>query len=56
MKVSVVVPNLASNGALRAWIISQLLGRHYEVEAIGLLKPCEDVLPWVREYTWQTVP
>jgi len=56
MKISVVVPNLASNGALRAWIISQLLARHYDVEAIGLLKPGEEVLPWVREYTWNQVP
>jgi glycosyltransferase involved in cell wall biosynthesis len=56
MKISVVVPNLASNGALRSWIISQLLARHYDVEAIGLLKPGEEVLPWVRDYDWRKVP
>jgi glycosyltransferase involved in cell wall biosynthesis len=56
MKISVLVPNLASNGTLRACIIAQLLARHYEVEAIGLLKAGEEVLPWVRDYPWRRVP
>ena len=55
MKISIVISTLATNGTLRAWIIAQLLSRHYEVEAIGLLKRGEEVFPWVRDYGWRPV-
>ena len=56
MKISIVISTLATNGTLRAWIIAQLLSRRYEVEAIGLLKPGEEIFPWVRDYDWLPVP
>jgi glycosyltransferase involved in cell wall biosynthesis len=55
MKISIVMSTLATNGTLRAWIIAQLLSRHYDVEAIGLLKPGDEVFPWVRDYDWRPV-
>jgi glycosyltransferase involved in cell wall biosynthesis len=55
MKISIILPTLASNGTLRAWVIAQLLARHYDVEAIGLLKPGEEIFPWVRDYPWRPV-
>ena len=56
MKISLLIPTLATNGTLRAWIIAQLLSRHYEVEAIGLLRNGEEIFPWVRDYAWRPVP
>jgi glycosyltransferase involved in cell wall biosynthesis len=55
MKISLVLPTLATNGTLRAWVIAQLLSRHYEVEAIGLLREGEKIFPWVGDYAWQPV-
>ena len=55
MKITIVNGSLASNGILRMWIIAQLLGRHYEVEAIGRLGEGEEILPWCRDYDWKVV-
>ena len=55
MKVSIVCASLATNGIARAWILAQLLSRHYEVEAIGRLKEGEEVFPWFRDYAWKKV-
>jgi hypothetical protein len=50
MKVSILVPSLASNGIARAWILARLLGRHYEVDALGHLREGESVFPWFVDY------
>ena len=55
MKVTILVPHLASNGIARAWILARLLERHYEVEAVGRLRPGESVFPWFAEYPWVPV-
>ena len=52
MKVTVLVPSLASNGIARAWILATLLGRHYDVEVIGRLKTGESVFPWFADFPW----
>jgi glycosyltransferase involved in cell wall biosynthesis len=55
VKVTILVPHLASNGIARAWILARLLERHYEVEAVGPLRPGESVFPWFTEYPWVPV-
>jgi hypothetical protein len=47
MKISVLIPSLASNGVTRGWILAQLLKRLYEVEMIGRLGKANS-LPMVR--------
>jgi glycosyltransferase involved in cell wall biosynthesis len=56
VKVSIVCSTLASNGIARAWILAQLLSRHYEVEAIGGLRDGERVFPAFADYAWRPVP
>jgi glycosyltransferase involved in cell wall biosynthesis len=55
MKISVLIPSLASNGVTRGWILAQLLKRHYEVETIGRLKEGESVFPWFADYSYTVV-
>ncbi len=55
MKVTLLVPSLASNGIARAWILAKLLGRHHEVETLGFLRPGEEVFPWFADYPWGQV-
>jgi glycosyltransferase involved in cell wall biosynthesis len=55
MKVTVVCSSLASNGIARAWILAQLLARHHEVEAIGVLRCGEQVWPGFADYAWRPV-
>lgn len=55
MKISIVCSSLASNGIARAWILAQLLSRHYEVEALGRLKTGEQVWPGFADYGWRPV-
>src|SRR5262245_62322773 len=55
MKISLVTGTLASNGIARAWILAQLLSRHYEVEALGWLRPGEKVWAGFADYPWQPV-
>lgn len=51
MKISILVPNLASNGIAGAWIVATLLGRHHEVEVIGRLRGDESPFP-LADYPW----
>jgi glycosyltransferase involved in cell wall biosynthesis len=55
MKVSVLLPSLASNGVTRGWILTQLLRRHCEVEMIGRLREGESVFPWFADYSYTIV-
>src|SRR5262245_61540770 len=55
MKISVLIPSLASNGVTRGWILAQLLGRHYDVEMIGRMKEGETVFPWFANYSYTVV-
>lgn len=55
MKVTILVPSLASNGIARAWILANLLERHYEVEVLGRLCNDESVFPWFADYPWVQV-
>jgi glycosyltransferase involved in cell wall biosynthesis len=55
MKISILLPSLASNGIARAWILAKLLERHYEVETLGFLRPDESVFPWFADYPWGEV-
>jgi glycosyltransferase involved in cell wall biosynthesis len=55
MKISLLLPSLASNGIARAWILAQLLQRHYEVEMIGRLREGESVFPWFADYPYTVV-
>jgi glycosyltransferase involved in cell wall biosynthesis len=55
MKISLVTGTLATNGIARAWILAQLLSRHYEVEALGWLRPGEKVWAGFADYPWQPV-
>ena len=55
MKISILLPSLASNGIARAWILARLLERHYEVETLGFLRPDEEVFPWFADYPWGVV-
>jgi glycosyltransferase involved in cell wall biosynthesis len=55
MKVSLLIPSLASNGIARAWILARLLERHYEVEMIGHLRDGESVFPWFADYPYTVV-
>ena len=55
MKVSIVCGGLATNGITRAWILAQLLSRHYEVEALGWLRPGEQVWGGFADYPWKPV-
>jgi glycosyltransferase involved in cell wall biosynthesis len=55
MKITLVCATLASNGIARAWILAQLLSRHHEVEAIGLLREGEEVWPGFADYAWRPV-
>jgi glycosyltransferase involved in cell wall biosynthesis len=52
MKISIVCSKLSSNGIARAWILAQLLSRHYEVEALGWLQPGETVWGGFADYPW----
>jgi len=56
MRITILVPSLASNGIARPWILAQLLARHYEVETLGFLRPGERVFPWFADYPWGEVP
>jgi hypothetical protein len=55
MKVSLLIPSLASNGIARAWILAKLLQRHYEVEVIGHLREGESIFPWFADYPYVVV-
>lgn len=55
MKISILLPSLATNGIARAWILAKLLERHYEVETLGFLRPGESVFPWFADYPWGQV-
>lgn len=55
MKISLLLPSLATNGIARAWILARLLERHYEVETLGFLRPGESVFPWFADYPWGEV-
>ncbi len=55
MKVSIICSKLSANGIARAWILAQLLGRHYEVEALGWLQPGETVWGGFADYPWKPV-
>ncbi len=55
MKVSIVCGGLATNGITRAWILAQLLSRHYEVEALGWLRPGEQVWAGFADYPWKPI-
>lgn len=55
MKISLLVPSLATNGIARAWILAKLLSRHHEVETIGRLRHDEEVFPWFADYPWGVV-
>jgi glycosyltransferase involved in cell wall biosynthesis len=55
MKVSLLIPSLASNGIARAWILAKLLERHYDVEVIGHLREKESVFPWFADYPYVVV-
>jgi glycosyltransferase involved in cell wall biosynthesis len=55
MKITIVCGSLATNGIARAWILAQLLGRHYEVEAIGRLRPGEAVWGGFADYNWKPI-
>lgn len=55
MKISVLFPSLASNGVTRAWILANLLKRHYEVEMIGRLREDESVFPWFADHSYTVV-
>jgi glycosyltransferase involved in cell wall biosynthesis len=55
VKVTVLVPSLASNGIARAWILAKLLERHYDVEVLGRLRDDESVFPWFADYPWVEV-
>lgn len=55
MKISILLPSLATNGIARAWILARLLERHYEVETLGFLRPGESVFPWFADYPWGEV-
>lgn len=55
MKISIVCGGLATNGIARAWILAQLLSRHYEVEALGWLRPGEEVWAGFADYPWTPI-
>ena len=55
MKISIVCGGLSTNGIARAWILAQLLSRHYEVEALGWLRPGEQVWAGFADYPWKPV-
>jgi glycosyltransferase involved in cell wall biosynthesis len=55
MKISILLPSLATNGIARAWILAKLLERRYEVETLGFLRPDESVFPWFADYPWGEV-
>jgi glycosyltransferase involved in cell wall biosynthesis len=55
VRVTILVPSLASNGIARAWILANLLGRHYDVEVLGRLRGDESVCPWFADYPWMVV-
>ncbi len=55
MKISVLIPSLATNGVTRGWILAQLLKRHYEVEMIGRLRDGESVFTWFADYSYTVV-
>ena len=55
MKITILVASLASNGIARAWILANLLQRHYDVEVLGRLREGESVFPWFADYPWVEV-
>lgn len=55
MKVTILVPSLASNGIARAWILANLLERYYTVEVLGRLRDDESIFPWFADYPWIVV-
>lgn len=55
MKITVVCSSLANNGIARAWILTQLLSRHHEVEGIGRLRDGEEVWAGFADYPWRPV-
>jgi glycosyltransferase involved in cell wall biosynthesis len=55
VKITILVPSLASNGIARAWILAKLLQRHYDVEVLGRLREGESVFPWFADYPWGEV-
>jgi glycosyltransferase involved in cell wall biosynthesis len=55
VKITILVPSLASNGIARAWILAKLLQRHYDVEVLGRLREGESVFPWFANYPWVEV-
>jgi glycosyltransferase involved in cell wall biosynthesis len=55
VKITILVPSLASNGIARAWILANLLQRHYDVEVLGRLREGETVFPWFADYPWVEV-
>jgi glycosyltransferase involved in cell wall biosynthesis len=55
VKITILVPSLASNGIARAWILANLLARRHEVEVLGRLRRDETVFPWFADYPWKVV-
>jgi glycosyltransferase involved in cell wall biosynthesis len=55
VKITILVASLASNGIARAWILANLLQRHYDVEVLGRLREGESVFPWFADYPWVEV-
>lgn len=55
MKITLACASLASNGIARAWILAQLLSRHHEVDAIGVLRDGEQVWAGFADYPWRPI-
>jgi glycosyltransferase involved in cell wall biosynthesis len=56
MKISALIPNLATNCIVRAWPILKVLERRYEVEVIGSLMGQEELFPpYAREFSYKVV-
>lgn len=55
MRVTVLCGSLAHNGIARPWILTQLLARRFEVQAIGRLRSHEAVWPAFADHPWTVV-
>jgi glycosyltransferase involved in cell wall biosynthesis len=56
MRISALVPNLATNGIVRSWPILKVLERHHEVKVIGALFGDEELFPpYSKEFAYHVV-
>jgi len=56
LRISALVPNLATNCIVRSWPILKVLERHHEVEVIGWLPPGESLFaPYAKEFDYKVV-